>query len=133
DEPTVGLDVQSRKQFWDTIREFAAKGKTILFSTHYLQEADDIADRIILFNNGKMIADGAPHEIKQKLTRQSVSFSANGDFPKDAALQKLFITDCTIQTNHIRITTTDTDAVLQFIYSLNLVIQDVQIERGSLD
>ena len=73
DEPTVGLDVQSRKLFWEKIDEFAAKGKTILFSTHYLQEADDIADRIILFNKGKVVADGSPTEIKDKLMKPIVS------------------------------------------------------------
>src|SRR5699024_2621116 len=77
DEPTVGMDVQSRKQFWNKIHELAARGKTILFSTHYLQEADDIASRIILFSKGKIVADGTPENIKNKLTKQSVSFTTD--------------------------------------------------------
>jgi ABC-2 type transport system ATP-binding protein len=64
DEPTVGMDVESRHQFWDTMRAFTARGKTVLFATHYLEEADANADRIVLMARGKIVADGAATEIK---------------------------------------------------------------------
>ena len=64
DEPTVGMDVESRHQFWDTMRAFTARGKTVLFATHYLEEADANADRIVLMARGKVVADGAATEIK---------------------------------------------------------------------
>ena len=64
DEPTVGMDVESRHQFWDTMRAFTARGKTVLFATHYLEEADANADRIVLTARGKIVADGAATEIK---------------------------------------------------------------------
>jgi ABC-2 type transport system ATP-binding protein len=64
DEPTSALDVQGRREFWEVMRGFAARGKTILFATHYLQEADAFADRIVLMARGKVVADGPTGEIK---------------------------------------------------------------------
>jgi ABC-2 type transport system ATP-binding protein len=64
DEPTVALDVESRRAFWVTMREVAAQGRTILFATHYLEEADAFADRIVLMARGRIVADGSPTEMK---------------------------------------------------------------------
>ena len=64
DEPTVGMDVEGRRAFWRTMRELAAEGKTILFATHYLEEADAYADRAILIARGKIVAAGPTTEIK---------------------------------------------------------------------
>ncbi len=64
DEPTVAMDVESRHAFWMTMREFASRGKTVFFATHYLEEADDFADRVVLMAAGAVVADGPPTEIK---------------------------------------------------------------------
>jgi ABC-2 type transport system ATP-binding protein len=64
DEPTVGMDVESRRAFWSTVRELSAHGKTFLFATHYLEEADAYADRVVLMAHGRVVADGPPTEIK---------------------------------------------------------------------
>ena len=64
DEPTVGLDVESRRGFWQEVRRLAAGGRSILLTTHYLEEADALADRIVVVNHGRVVADGAPHEVK---------------------------------------------------------------------
>jgi ABC-2 type transport system ATP-binding protein len=64
DEPTVAMDVEARRDFWATMRNFAAGGKTVLFATHYLEEADAYADRIILMAQGRVVADGPATEIK---------------------------------------------------------------------
>jgi ABC-2 type transport system ATP-binding protein len=64
DEPTVGMDVEARHAFWTTMRDFAARGRTVLFATHYLEEADAYADRIVLMARGSIVADGPPTEIK---------------------------------------------------------------------
>src|SRR4029078_7207626 len=57
DEPTVAMDVEGRHGFWTTMREFALRGKTVLFATHYLEEADDYADRAVLMAHGRVVAD----------------------------------------------------------------------------
>lgn len=64
DEPTVGLDVEARRSLWEQIRKLIARGKTVLLTTHYLEEADALADRIVVINKGHVIAEGTPREIK---------------------------------------------------------------------
>jgi ABC-2 type transport system ATP-binding protein len=64
DEPTVGLDVESRRGFWQEMRRLASAGRTLLLTTHYLEEADALADRIIVLSKGRIVADGPPHTIK---------------------------------------------------------------------
>jgi ABC-2 type transport system ATP-binding protein len=64
DEPTVGLDVEARRMLWDEIRRMVGRGKTVLLTTHYLQEADALADRVAVINLGEIIAEGTPAEIK---------------------------------------------------------------------
>lgn len=64
DEPTVGLDVEARRGLWEQIRRMVDRGKTVLLTTHYLQEADALADRIAVINQGQIIAEGTPAEIK---------------------------------------------------------------------
>jgi ABC-2 type transport system ATP-binding protein len=64
DEPTTGMDVEGRRAFWGAIRTDAAKGRTVLFATHYLEEADQYADRIVLMRKGRIVADGSGSEIK---------------------------------------------------------------------
>jgi ABC-2 type transport system ATP-binding protein len=65
DEPTVGLDIESRRALWQQIRSFAAQGKTVLLTTHYLEEADALAHRVIVINKGRVISEGTPAEIKR--------------------------------------------------------------------
>jgi len=64
DEPTVGLDIEARRLMWAEIRSLAARGKTVLLTTHYLEEADALAHRIIVINNGKVVCEGTPSEVK---------------------------------------------------------------------
>jgi ABC-2 type transport system ATP-binding protein len=64
DEPTQGMDVEGRRDFWEAIRDDAARGRTIVFATHYLEEADAYADRIVLISQGRIVADGSAAEVK---------------------------------------------------------------------
>lgn len=72
DEPTVGLDVEARRILWHEIRKLVARGKTILLTTHYLQEADELADRVIVINKGNVIAEGTPADIKAKTAGRKI-------------------------------------------------------------
>ncbi|MBS4202232.1 ABC transporter ATP-binding protein [Bacillus sp. FJAT-49732] len=133
DEPTVGMDITARKIFWETVKELANQGKTILFSTHYLQEADDVANRILLFNDGTIIADGTPEEIKKKLSKQSVSFITNDVIPRKMFLEHPFVTDMFEKDGRIYLVTEDTDLVLAKIFELKLNVKDIRVEKGRLD
>ncbi len=72
DEPTVGFDVEARRSFWDQIRGFVSHGRTVLLTTHYLEEADALADRIVVIDSGTVIADGTPTEIKQRVSGRKI-------------------------------------------------------------
>jgi ABC-2 type transport system ATP-binding protein len=72
DEPTTGMDVEGRRTFWSTIRADAEKGRTVLFATHYLEEADQYADRIVLISRGRIVADGTGAEIKALASGRTV-------------------------------------------------------------
>jgi ABC-2 type transport system ATP-binding protein len=67
DEPTAAIDVEGRRDFWNIMRKVAAQGKTVIFATHYLEEADSFADRIILMARGRIVANGPPTEIKARV------------------------------------------------------------------
>ena len=72
DEPTVGMDVEARRGFWASVREFAARGKTVIFATHYLEEADAYADRVVLMAHGRVVADGPTSEIRARVGSRTI-------------------------------------------------------------
>jgi ABC-2 type transport system ATP-binding protein len=76
DEPTVGMDVEARRGFWDHVREFGRSGKTVLLTTHHLEEADAIADRIVVIDRGVIVADASPAVLKSQVENRRVSFDA---------------------------------------------------------
>ena len=77
DEPTTGMDVTARRTFWERMDKLAETGKTIIFATHYLEEAQNFAQRIVLMDNGKIIADGTSEEIRDLTGGRHVSFLAD--------------------------------------------------------
>lgn len=133
DEPTVGLDVTSRKIFWNTVKELKLRGKTIIFTTHYLQEADDVAERVILFNKGKIIGDGTPKEIKAKLTKQSISFTSESPIHHEKLKAIPNVNDVFEKEGRIYVLTGNTDQVLLSLFAEKLPVKNIEIERGRLE
>ncbi|MGG6313335.1 ABC transporter ATP-binding protein [Paenibacillus macerans] len=135
DEPTVGLDITARRRFWDSVRHLADQGKTIVFTTHYLQEADDIADRILLFNRGSLVADGTPEAIKARIVKRSVSFRLDRDDPelRSKLLGLPPVAECFDKDGRIHVTTEDTDAALAALFTAGVPVRDVRIDQGRLD
>jgi ABC-2 type transport system ATP-binding protein len=78
DEPTTGLDVEARRAFWVAMREETAQGRTVLFATHYLEEADAYADRIVLMRTGSIVADGSPSHIKSLVSGRTIRATLPG-------------------------------------------------------
>jgi ABC-2 type transport system ATP-binding protein len=78
DEPTAAMDVEGRHSFWRTMREFAARGNTVLFATHYIEEADAYADRAVLMAHGRIVADGATTEIKARVGSRTIRATLPG-------------------------------------------------------
>jgi ABC-2 type transport system ATP-binding protein len=90
DEPTVAMDVESRRSFWEDMRRFAAEGRTVLFATHYLDEADQVADRILVLDRGRIVGDGSPAELKATVSERTIRFAwPDGAESDDASLRGL--------------------------------------------
>ncbi|MCY8045990.1 ABC transporter ATP-binding protein [Bacillus haynesii] len=133
DEPTVGMDITSRNRFWQTVQTLAEQGKTIIFSTHYLQEADDAAQRILLFKDGRIVADGTPLQIKSRISKHSVSFMADPETSLEKLYQHPEIEQIFRKNNRIYIDTTNTDKILELLFTEKIGAYDIQIERGNLE
>ncbi len=133
DEPTVGMDVSSRRLFWETVHHLKEKGKTIIFTTHYLPEADEIASRILLFAEGRIIADGSPQTIKANLTKKSLSFDRNDSILIDVLKQDPAISSVKLQHNRVFIEANDIDDVLRRLMQTDMQIQNISVEQGRLE
>jgi ABC-2 type transport system ATP-binding protein len=133
DEPTVGMDISARKRFWETIQALKERGKSIIFSTHYLQEADDVAERILLFHNGTIVADGTPKQIKSKLSKQAVSFIANSEIPIEQLRNLAEVSEVYEKDNRVYVVTEQTDDVLAYLFDKKVKVSGIQVEQGRLD
>jgi ABC-2 type transport system ATP-binding protein len=86
DEPTTGLDPQSRVHMWDEIRRLRTEGMTVFLTTHYLDEADALCDRIAIMDNGLIVAEGTPEELKREISGDVVTVGLNGSTPQAIGL-----------------------------------------------
>lgn len=128
DEPTTGMDVTTRQGFWATMREQADQGRTVLFATHYLEEADAIADRVLVLHRGRLIADGTAAEIKAKTGVRRISFDLEGGRIDEQALRALpFLTTLTVSGSTVRIQSADADATVHALYGLGLFPRNLEV------
>ncbi len=111
DEPTTAMDVETRQLFWNSMKEEVAEGRTLLFATHYLEEADQAADRILVINRGRLLADGTPADIKARAGFRRLSFRLDGvDESFLRGLPALVSLD--VRHDLVQIQTSDSDATL---------------------
>jgi ABC-2 type transport system ATP-binding protein len=114
DEPTTGMDVEGRRAFWAAIRRDAEQGRTVLFATHYLEEADQYADRIVLMRKGRIVADGTGSQIKALAAGRTVR--ATLDDPDHQALARLDGVDSVeVRGDTVLLHARDTDAVARYL------------------
>ncbi|MFC3582806.1 ABC transporter ATP-binding protein [Streptantibioticus rubrisoli] len=133
DEPTTGMDVTVRQSFWATMRQQAAQGRTVLFATHYLEEADAIADRVIVLHRGRVLADGSAAEIKAKAGARRIVFDLDGEVD-EAALRGLpFLTALSVSGRTVRIQSTDADATTHAVYGLGLYPRNLEVAGLGLE
>ncbi|MFI5794842.1 ABC transporter ATP-binding protein [Streptomyces sp. NPDC051677] len=133
DEPTTGMDVTTRQAFWATMREQADQGRTVLFATHYLEEADAIADRVLVLHRGRLLADGTAAEIKAKAGARRIAFDLEGDID-EAALRALpFLSTLDVSGRTVRIQSTDADATVHAVYGLGLYPRNLEVAGLGLE
>jgi ABC-2 type transport system ATP-binding protein len=129
DEPTTAMDVETRQRFWASMKEEVAEGKTLLFATHYLEEADQAADRILVINRGRLLADGSPEDIKKRAGAKRMSFRLPG---ADQATLLGLPGVVSLETRHdlVQLQTDDSDRTLYAL--LDAGYRPSEIEVGSL-
>lgn len=141
DEPTTGLDPRTRGQMWDTIRDLAAGGSTILLTTQYLDEADALAGRIIVIDRGRKVAEGTPAELKARIGTSSlrVALVEGTDTAKAAALAADLTRETPILAatgSGFSVTLTDANQAADVLIALRnhrLEITNATVEQPSLD
>jgi ABC-2 type transport system ATP-binding protein len=133
DEPTTGMDVTTRQAFWATVREQAGQGRTVLFATHYLEEADAVADRVLVLHRGRLLADGTAAEIKAKAGARRIRFDLDGGID-EAALRGLpFLTALDISGRTVRIQSSDADATVYALHRLGVHPRNLEVAGLGLE
>jgi ABC-2 type transport system ATP-binding protein len=138
DEPTVAMDVETRRAFWTDMRGFAAEGRTILFATHYLEEADQVAGRIVVLDHGRPVADGTGRSIKAAAGGRRVRFSlvrpTRDDVDARAVLAALpGVTKVVIDRDEVVLETTDPDASVRALFATDLIARDLEVGGADLE
>jgi ABC-2 type transport system ATP-binding protein len=132
DEPTTGMDVENRQIFWQAMKSQAERGKTILFATHYLEEADQIADQVIVINKGRLLASGTAAEIKARAGFQRISFRLPG-VTRDQLLMLPNVVSLEVINDHVMIQTSDSDKTFYSILDAGMRPEDIEISALGLE
>jgi ABC-2 type transport system ATP-binding protein len=132
DEPTVAMDVEGRHGFWTAMRAFAARGRTVIFATHYLEEADDNADRIVLMAHGKVVADGAPTEIKARVGRRTIRATLPDAAPEDLG-ELPGVASVERHGHTVTLICTDSDVAIRALLAGYADARDIEIAGADLE
>ena len=132
DEPTAGLDVEARHSFWEEVRAFVRRGKTILLTTHYLEEADALAERVILIDHGQVRADASPAALKAQVSNHRVSFEVSAPLPPEL-LERLPVQHLELHDHHVTLLTPQLETVLRALFAQPVEISHLEISGASLE
>ena len=132
DEPTAAMDVETRQAFWASMNAEVAEGRTLLFATHYLEEADQAADRILVINHGRLLADGTPAEIKARAGAKRVSFRLDR---ADAAVLRGLPAVVSLEIRHdlVQIQSADSDQTLYGLLDAGYRPRDIEVSGLGLE
>ena len=132
DEPTVAMDVEVRRSFWASMRDFTGSGRTVLFATHYLDEADAFADRVVVLADGTIIADGTGAQIKASVAGRTISAVIPGARPDDLSrLQGVVAVEQ--EAGRMLLRCNDSDAALRALLQTAPATHDIEITAGNLE
>jgi ABC-2 type transport system ATP-binding protein len=132
DEPTVSMDVDARRNFWESMRDFVADGRTVLFATHYLDEADDVAGRIVVLSEGVIVADGSGAAIKSRVAGRTVSFAAESADPDLVRRLPGAVTSEVLGSRAV-VQSIDSDATLRALLDRCPNVRDIEVTSTTLE
>ena len=130
DEPTVGLDVDARENLWSTIRALVAQGSSVLLTTHYLEEAQALADRVAVLARGKLIAQGSVDEIRSVVDRRRIRCTST--LAAEAVRDWPGVTQATREAQHLQITATQTEEVVRRLLAADASLRDLEVRPADL-
>jgi ABC-2 type transport system ATP-binding protein len=130
DEPTTGLDPQARRNFWDLIQSIKARRKTILLTTHYMEEAELLCDEIAIMDGGRIIAQGPPRRLLREHFAEVMLELPKHDFPASARALPLRIIDAA---ERVEITTDDLDKTLRSLIDAHVPLSNLRIRPANLE
>src|SRR5919112_673663 len=130
DEPTSAMDVEGRRAFWTTMRGLAERGTTVVFATHHLEEADAVADRVVVVAGGRVIADGSAAELKAGGATRRISFTAGPDRDVDDLPA---VRSSSRQGSTVTLTTADVEATLRALLADGDPLPDLEVRGASLE
>jgi ABC-2 type transport system ATP-binding protein len=132
DEPTAAMDVQSRREFWKSMHGFTTTGRTVLFATHYLEEAENYADRVVLMRAGRIVADGSVAEVTALVSGRVIRAVVPG--ASDAALTALpGVSEVEAMATRVAISTKDSDATLRALLATYPQAHDIEVTAMGLE
>jgi ABC-2 type transport system ATP-binding protein len=131
DEPTVGMDIESRRGLWDQVRALSAAGKTVLLTTHYLEEADMLASRIIVINKGRIVCEGTPAEIKHRVSGRRIRCVTQLD--PDSLRLLPTVSDVQQDREALVITTEHPEHVVREMLRLDTTLHNLEISAAGLE
>ena len=132
DEPTAALDVEARRDFWSSMRDVAARGKTVIFATHYLEEADAFADRIVLLGRGTVVADGPPSTIKARFGARTIRATLPGA-DIDTLRELAGVISVERRGDVVTLTCSDAEAALRALLGRFASAPDVEVRGAGLE
>ena len=139
DEPTTGLDPQARARMWDEIRRLREQGTTVFLTTHYLEEADALADRLAIIDHGEIVADGTADELKRQVAGDVVTLGVNGSMERVLETVRLqpFVREATGEDGFVRLYVergeTAVPQILRLLDGAGLEAASIALHRPSLD
>ncbi len=134
DEPTVGMDITARKSLWKAIEALKAKGTSILLTTHYLEEADRLSDRIVMLSRGKIVREGSPAEIKSQINTKKIRFQSNVDIARLIALKHIDkATQPAADNGYFELESANAELALQALFEQQISIKDLTIVGAALE
>jgi ABC-2 type transport system ATP-binding protein len=139
DEPTTGLDPQSRARVWDEVRRMHDRGTTVFLTTHYLDEADALCDRIAIIDYGKIVAEGTPEELKRAVAGDVVTLTVAGDQQRalDVIKDEPFVRESKLDDGSVLLYVDRGEvampAILRLLDAKGLTLQTIGLHRPSLD
>lgn len=132
DEPTTGMDAQSRLAFWHAMEQLKASGRTILLTTHYLEEAERTADRVVVMNAGRILADGTPESLRSQAGGALVRFTSELVLAELQGLPGVEQAEVDAR-GHAQVRTRTPEALLGELYRQNVPFTELEVSRASLE